>query len=452
MKKINRRNFLATTTTGAAGVILVPTILQSCGTGNSFNDRLRIAHIGVGSRGQAEMKHYFVSLDTSYSVATCDPFRQRRDASANYINDSYKKRGFKAPKCKSYLNFEEILERDDIDAVHITTPDHWHVPAAIKAARAGKHIMLAKPLGLSYPNYKILEKELIANDVRFHYGTQQRSMRHMQLGVNMIKEGLIGEIQKVEVWAPGYNQVNSPVCNEVPVPRNFDFDLWTGPARLNSYCPERVTNNSSWFQYDYSIGFLGGWGAHPLDIMIWALKDRMNGTYSCEGTGRFWEPGGMYNNIKGWDVHLEYETGVNVRFVSADVATDTNMIDYRTFKEGNGTTFFGSKGWISLGRTSAESNIQELNTKLNNFPKNKEGRILSEENKMGQMFIDVVNGKTAETNPLDEAILSDCISHMGDIAIRTGRKIKWNAAKGEVDNDAEANSLFVREMRKPYGV
>ncbi len=452
MKKITRRNFLSKTATGAAGVILVPTILQSCGTGNSFNDRLRIAHIGVGSRGQAEMKHYFVSLDTSYSVATCDPFKQRRDASANYINETYKKRGFKAPECKSYLNFDEILERDDIDAVHITTPDHWHVPAAIKAARAGKHIMLAKPLGLSYPNYKILEKELAANNVRFHYGTQQRSMRHMQLGVDMIKNGLIGEIERVEVWAPGFNPVNSPVCNEVPVPGNFDYDLWTGPARLNPYCPERVTNNSSWFQYDYSIGFLGGWGAHPLDIMIWAMKDKMSGAYSCEGTGRFWEPGGMYNNIKGWDVHLEYETGVKVRFVSTDVVNKTGMIDYRTFKEGNGTTFFGSKGWISLGRTSAQSDIPELNAKLNNFPKNKRGAILSEENKMGQMFIDVVNGKIAETNPLDEAILSDCISHMGDIAIRTGRKISWNPLKGEVENDREANSLFVREMRKPYTV
>ena len=452
MKKITRRNFLSKTATGAAGVILVPTILQSCGTGNSFNDRLRIAHIGVGSRGQAEMKHYFVSLDTSYSVATCDPFKQRRDASANYINETYKKRGFKAPECKSYLNFDEILERDDIDAVHITTPDHWHVPAAIKAARAGKHIMLAKPLGLSYPNYKILEKELAANNVRFHYGTQQRSMRHMQLGVDMIKNGLIGEIERVEVWAPGFNPVNSPVCNEVPVPGNFDYDLWTGQARLNPYCPERVTNNSSWFQYDYSIGFLGGWGAHPLDIMIWAMKDKMSGAYSCEGTGRFWEPGGMYNNIKGWDVHLEYETGVKVRFVSTDVVNKTGMIDYRTFKEGNGTTFFGSKGWISLGRTSAQSDIPELNAKLNNFPKNKRGAILSEENKMGQMFIDVVNGKIAETNPLDEAILSDCISHMGDIAIRTGRKISWNPLKGEVENDREANSLFVREMRKPYTV
>ena len=310
--------------------------------------------------------------------------------------------------------------------------------------------MLAKPLGLSFPNYKILEKELIDNDVRFHYGTQQRSMRHMQLGIDMINDGLIGEIEKVDAWAPGFNPVESPVCKETPVPADFDFDLWTGSAPLNSYCPERVTNNSSWFQYDYSIGFLGGWGAHPLDIMVWALKDKMNGSYLCSGTGNFWKPGGMYDNIRGWNVNYEYESGLLLNFVSTDKAVENNMLSSLRRKDENGTKFYGSKGWISLSRSSAQSNIPELDKEFNAFSKNDSGSIKSEENTMGQMFVDVVKGKTPETNPLDEAILSDCVSHMGDIAIRTKRKITWNSYKGEVFDDAEANSLFTREMREPY--
>jgi hypothetical protein len=126
------------------------------------------------------------------------------------------------------------------------------------------------------------------------------------------------------------------------------------------------------------------------------------------------------------------------------------MLDYRKIKEGNGTTFYGTKGWISLSRSSAQSNIPELNSKLNDFPKNKKGRINSEENRMGQLFLDVVTEKVPETNPLNEAILSDCVSHLADIAIRTERKITWNPDKGEVVDDSEANKLFVREMRKPY--
>ena len=254
--------------------------------------------------------------------------------------------------------------------------------------------MLAKPLGLSYPNYLELKKALKENDVRFHYGTQQRTRMHMQAGIDMIREGSIGEIEKVDVWAPGKNPVNSPVCKEVPVPDHFDFERWTGPAPLKSYCPDRVTNNSSWFQYDYSIGFLAGWGAHPLDVVVWGIKNKVNGQYSAKGTGTFWSEGGMYDNIYSWDVTYNYRSGVDIHFQSTDRA-ENKMLGHRTMKDGNGTTFYGSKGWISLSRHSGESDIPVLNKKLNNFPKDNSGRIISEENTMGQMFLDVVHGNIA---------------------------------------------------------
>jgi predicted dehydrogenase len=376
-------------------------------------------------------------------VATCDPFKKRRKDAAKSIAENYKERGVAAPKVESYLNYEEILERDDIDAVHITTPDHWHVPLAIHAARAGKHIMLAKPLGLSYPNFEILEKEVKRNDVRFHYATQQRSLKHIQIGIEMIQEGKIGEIERVDVWAPGPGGEN-PICKEVPVPADFDYDLWTGPAPLNPYCPKRVTNVGSWMQYDYSIGFLGGWGAHPLDVMIMGMKNQMSGKYTCEGTGNFWNEGGMYNNIMSWDLKLEYDSGVKVNFVSADRVEAKDFLHYRKKKDGNGTTFYGSKGWISLSRGSVESSIPEIDAKL------KAAR--SRDTSFGQMFVDVIKGNIAETNPLDEAILSDCVSHMGDMAIRTGDKITWDPKAGKVIDNEAANKWFVREMRAPYTV
>ena len=431
--------------------MLAPTILTSCSNWKGANSRVNIGHIGVGSRGSAELRSYFMPLKSSFQVAVSDVWKSRREKWTDQINSYYKKYDVKAPECTSYLDFEEMLLRDDIDAVHITTPDHWHVPAAIKAARAGKHIMLAKPLGLSYPNYLILQKELEKNNVHFHYGTQQRSMRHLQLGVKMIQEGLIGDIERVDVWAPGYNPVDSPVCNETPVPDGFDYDKWSGPAPLNTFCPDRVTNNSSWFQYDYSIGFLAGWGAHPLDVMVWALKDKVAGEYSCEGNGRFWPEGGIYNNILSWDLNYKYKSGLELHFVSTDVAKN-GILNHRKRKSGNGTTFYGTKGWISLSRSSAQSNIPSIDAKLNDFPKDKNGSIRSEENRMGQMFVDVVTGKSKETCPLSEAIISDTISHLGDIAIRTNRKVSWNPKIGEIINDAEANSLYVRKMREPYTV
>lgn len=440
--KISRREFSKKAVKGVVGSFLIPTILPSNFRWKGANDRIILGHIGVGDRGSWELKNYMLPLEGSLSVAISDVHLDRREGWAQNVNSYYNENGIKAPDCKPYLDFEEILERKDIDAVHVTTPDHWHVPAAIKAARSGKHVMLAKPLGLSYPNYLKLSTALKENNVRFHYATQQRSYEHMQMGVDMIREGTIGDIEKVSVWCPGKNPVNSPECVEVPVPEDFDFDRWTGPAPLKSYCPERVTNNSSWFQYDYSIGFLAGWGAHPLDVMVWALKEHINGIYSCEGTGKFWDEGGIYDNIYSWNVKYQYKNDLEVHFISDDVAKE--VIAHREEKESNGTTFYGTKGWISLSRNSVQSNIPDIHRKLNAASRGN--------NTFGQMFLDVIHGKISETCPLDEAILSDTLSHMGDIAIRAEEKVVWDPVKGKVLDNKKANKLFIRKMRKPYDI
>ncbi|KPL16230.1 MAG: hypothetical protein AMS23_07800 [Bacteroides sp. SM1_62] len=438
-----RRQFIRKSLAGAGGVILAPTILSSCTKG--ANERILIAHIGVGSRGTHILENYFLPLKNSISVAVSDVHLDRREDRKALVTNHYKESGIVAPECTACLDFEEILERDDIDAVVMAMPDHWHVPGAIKASRAGKHIYLEKPLGLSYPHYLKLQKELKARDLRFHYGTQQRVAMHMKMGIEMIKEGAIGEIEKTDVWCPPINPVESPVCPEpVPVPDTFDYDRWTGPAPLRPYCPERVTNNSSWFINDYSIGFLAGWGAHPLDILVWALKDEIEGRYTCEGEGGFWEPGGLYNNVNSWDLNYTFRQGIKMRFFSTDVAEKKNLLTYRTNEEQNGTTFYGSKGWISLSRSSANSSDPDIDGKLNNNIRDYIG--------MGEVFVDMVRGKTVEVCPISDAIISDSISHVGNMAVRTGRMITWDTGLGKAIDDEEANSLFIREMREPYYV
>jgi hypothetical protein len=267
----------------------------------------------------------------------------------------------------------------------------------------------------------------------------------MKMGIEMIKEGAIGEIEKVDVWCPPINPVESPVCPEaVPVPDTFDYNRWSGPAPLRPYCPERVTNNSSWFINDYSIGFLAGWGAHPLDVLVWGLKDEIEGRYTCEGEGGFWAPGGLYNNVNSWDLNYTFSQGIKMRFFSTDVAEEKNLLAYRTNEESNGTTFYGSKGWISLSRSSANSSDPDIDAKLNNNIRDYIG--------MGEAFIDTVRGKIGEVCPISDAIISDSISHVGNMAVRTGRMITWDTDLGKAIGDEEANSLYIREMRSPYGV
>lgn len=447
-KLFSRRDFVQTSVKGIIGVAAMPTLLTSCSNWKGANDRINVAHIGVGSRGTDELVSYFLPVKDAMNIAVADTFKGRRENVAQIINKYYKDNGVATAECGHYLDFQEILERKDIDAVHITTPDHWHVPAAILAARAGKHIMLAKPLGLSYPDFMTLKKEVADHDVRFHYGTQQRTSPHMQLAHDLIKEGAIGEIVRADVWAPGGGGDNV-VCNEAPVPEGFDYDRWSGPALLRNYCPERVTNVGSWYTNDYSIGFLAGWGAHPLDILVWIAKEKVDGVYSCEGTGKYWA-GGLYDNIRSWDLSLKYNNGFEVHFVSDDVSA-AGALTTGEKKDGDGTAFFGTKGWISVSRSSASSDIPDIHQKLNNFPKSN-GYIQSENNSMGQAFIDVVKGKTKELCPLDEAIISDTISHMGDIAIRSSRKVTWDPMQGQVAGDPEANMLFIRKLRSPYTI
>ncbi|WP_297090256.1 Gfo/Idh/MocA family oxidoreductase [uncultured Draconibacterium sp.] len=443
-KNRTRRNFLKNASIGGAGIILAPTILKSCAPGAAPSDKIRIAHIGVGAQSQHEIKFYFVDRETLFSVATCDPFKTRRDNTAAFINAKYKERGYNVPEVESIKHYEEVLSRDDVDAVHITTPDHWHVPMSIYAARAGKHVMVAKPLGLSIDNFKILEKEVAANNVKFHYATQQRAQGQMIAGIDMIKSGAIGEIEQVDVWCAGSGNHGNAMCVEAAVPEGFDYDLWTGPAPMNPYCAERVTNKGSWYNYDFSIGWLGGWGAHPLDIMVWGIKEQLKGNYTCEGEGKYWDAGGVYNNIKSWDLKLKYDSGLKVNFLSSDRLAEKDFLHYRKKKHGNGTTFWGTKGWISLSRGAAEASDPELNAKLEvaqSTPK-----------EFGQMFVDVIKGTIAETNPLDEAIMSDTISHMGDMAIRTGTKITWDSKQNRVIDNEGANQYFTRDMRNPYVV
>jgi hypothetical protein len=149
-RNISRRDFMQNSVKVALGAALLPTILPSCSNRKGVNDRVNVAHIGVGDRGGWELKNYLLPLRGALNVAVCDVFKDRRENAAALIDKFYLDNNDPAPKCIPYLDFEEMLMRKDIDAVHITTPDHWHLHAAIKAARAGKHIMLAKPLGLSY--------------------------------------------------------------------------------------------------------------------------------------------------------------------------------------------------------------------------------------------------------------------------------------------------------------
>jgi len=265
----------------------------------------------------------------------------------------------------------------------------------------------------------------------------------------MIKDGKIGKIEHIEVWSPDKSGVQVTAKKSEIIPDGFNYDKWLGPAPEKAYSQERCSTRGTWFINDYSIGWLAGWGAHPLDIAVMGAKDVLGGAYTLRGEGEFWPQEGLYDTVMSWDTHLEYDNGLKMRFLSSDRARPI-VEKHRDYDATDGTTFFGEKGWISLSRWTARASDPELNKELNSFPKDDRGRIKSENHKHGANFARVIKGEMSEFDPLDEAIISDTISHMGDIAIRTGKEVQWDPGKGKIINHPEANKLYDREMRAPY--
>lgn len=437
---------------GASGAVALgfPTIVPSSVFGrNAPSNHLNLAAIGVGGRGFGNNWHNFACYDDVRYVAVADCFASRRNKFAADCNNHYQ-----SEVCKAYADYREILQRDDVNGVVISTPDHWHVPIAYDAALAGKDMYVEKPLSIAMAWSKKLREAATKNNVIFQYGTQQRSMLSSQIAIDLVRNGYVGEIQRIDVWAPGGpKQWGNPAPADVPA--DLDYDRWTGAAPMKPYSKDRCTNQGGWFIYDYALGFLGGWGAHPLDLMQWAMDVDHTSPVAYEGKGEI-SSDGLADTVYTWDVNCRYEGAkvsgdkpVPVHFMSTDVAKPIVQTYHPRFR-GDGTTFFGTDGWISVSRGACymKQNDQLINTSNVQF---KPGELrVGGGNSHARNFLDCMKTRRPTVNPLESAIRSDTISHLSDIAIRTGRKITWDPKTETILDDPAASKMLDRPMREPY--
>jgi hypothetical protein len=283
---LTRRDLLKAATAAAAA----PYVITSTALGNAdtppASDRVTLGHIGVGNRGRSLLRG-FLNCKGVQSVAAADAYEARRKTAALQM------------KGKEYADFRELLAQDDIDAVVVATPDHWHVPIANAAARAGKDAYVEKPLGVTIEEDLLCRKTFQENGRIFQYGTQQRSMNHCHFGCELVRSGAIGEVSRIEVIAPNGGSGGS--TQAIPVPGGFDYEMWVGPAPFKPYTADRCKPPGTYWIFDYSIGYLGGWGAHPLDIMVWGSDADISGPIVLEGTGVIPEEG-LYDTVYNWNI------------------------------------------------------------------------------------------------------------------------------------------------------
>ncbi len=412
--KITRRTFVR----GVCSSVAAPYVITSSALGAEgkppASERVTIGLIGCGGRGSGVFRGLINA--GGQPIAACDAWKDRREKWAKQIGGT------------PYADFREMLARDDLDAVMIGSTDCWHVHHTVAAAKAGKDMYTEKPLGVCFREDQACRDACHRYERIFQYGTQQRSSAHCRFGCELVRSGRIGEIKELLVIAPDSKPGNSD--KPQPVPPNLDYNMWLGPAPWQPYCGQATGGNGWWHDYDYAIGFIAGWGAHPLDILVWGYDTHLTGPWEVEGTATI-PYNGRNDVVMKWDVNFRFANGVKMKFKPG----------------GNYTQFTGTEGWVGISRGGIKAEPASL---LKEKLGPDDVHLQVSHGGHGGNFIQAVKSRKPAVSNVDDAVHSDAISHVSDIAIRCGRKVVWDPLKEQFIGDDEANRRLNRAHREPW--
>jgi hypothetical protein len=435
--KIKRRDFIKSTSIGTVGAIAVPTIIPSYLLDRrSPANRINVAVIGIGRQTVSPNIPQFLKSDNAQIVAVCDVDSWRLANGQKQVNDYYsQQKGFAYKGCDAYGDFHEVLLRKDVDAVLIATPDHWHVPLAIEAARAGKHISLEKPISTCIEHGRQLVKAIKKYGVITRNDSEFRTLPKFARGVELVRNGRIGKLQRISVAVPS-DGPPLPVQPTMPVPPELNYDFWLGPAWETPYTEKRVhdikvnTTRPGWMRVDsYCNGMISNWGAHLMGIVQWGNNTEYSGPVNIEGTGEFDK--GLWNTLNKFDIKYRYASGVEVFFKI----------------ERPYVRFEGTNGWIEIeysnkltasSQAILDSPIGSGEVSFMNLPSDKEDFLLA-----------IKNGKQT-VEPLETAHRTISMCQLGLIAIKTGSTITWNPETEEITGDNAASALLNIPIREKY--
>ncbi len=424
--KPSRRQFLAATAAIAAPMIIPASALGKDGA-VAPSERINIGCIGVGNRGTNNMMAFHGKPETQI-VAVCDVDKARRDEAASLTEIGSE---------SAYNDYRELLARDDIDAVSIATPDHWHALNTIDAAKAGKDIFCEKPVSLTIEQGRKMADAVAQYDRILQTGTWRRSLQGCRDACELVRNGYIGELHTIECGVPegyairGEFKEGYPV---EPVPEGLDYDLWLGPAPEKPYTPARCHFNFRWL-LDYSAGYITDWGAHYYDIGQWGNNTDDTGPVRISGAAEYPRQGLFDAPVK----HLiEYDYANGVRMIAL---TSSDNKHY-------GIKFIGSEGWIHVESSKITSSLPDVD---NIVLKPDAIRLYNTDDHIG----DFINGVKQHTQPgatIEIGHRTATICHLGYIATTLKRELHWDPVKEEFKNDDEANALRSRPMRGDWAI
>ncbi|HYG33176.1 MAG TPA: Gfo/Idh/MocA family oxidoreductase [Clostridia bacterium] len=452
-----RRHFLKQTATLALTASALPSFVPASALGKSGkvapSNRIVVGCIGTGERGRGVMSGFLPQKDVQI-VAVCDVKTDQLALAKGEVNKHYQNQD-----CATYGDFREVVSRKDIDAFLIATPDHWHVLTALAAVRAGKDVYVEKPMGLSLAEDWALRKEVHKHKRVFQFGTQQRSSRLFRIACELVRNGRIGKLKHINVWAPG-SSPGGP-NNVAPVPPELNYDMWLGPAPFKPHtqdlCSSDFAKKTWWFKSDYALGFIAGWGVHPLDIAAWGA-DLFTGPIEVEGRGTFYCEGAC-DTATVWNIDMKFASGVTMKFVGVPNGGNRGLATGDTWPQekewtqryrrisSHGTSFEGTDGWVHIDRDGI--NLQPENL-IDENPDTFKVKLTKSPDHV-RNFLDCIKTRSETVCPIDEAVRSDTLCHIAEIAIRLNRRVVWDPKKERFIGDEEANlRLLGRKMRSPW--
>ncbi|MGC3961002.1 MAG: Gfo/Idh/MocA family oxidoreductase [Verrucomicrobiota bacterium] len=432
---LSRREFLSVTALAAAAA---PTILTSRVFGQENrpapSERINMGMIGVGWQGGGNMGN-FLNHKACQVVAVCDVDQKHLDAAVNIVNNRYKNQD-----CKAYRDFREMLARPDIDAVMIATPDHWHALAAIEAARQGKDIFGEKPLAHSIAEQQAIVKAVQQNKRIWQTGSWQRSEKHFHYAAEVVRNGLIGKLTRVEVGLPGghadFNRNKNKTAITEP-PAELDYDFWCGPAEKLPYIESRIHKNWRW-NYNTGGGQLLDWIGHHCDIAHWGMDCDNSGPLEIEGVGEFPAKDAVWNTCTKYRLTAKYPNDIEMV-----IAGGHNDIK-------GGTKWIGTDGWVWVDRSNAFASSKTELEDARRLPEELRKVKLYESRDHFGNFLDCVKSRKPTITPVEVAHHSAIPGHLGLIALLTGRKVKWDAQKEVILGDTDASKLLAHQYRDPW--
>jgi len=447
---MKRRDFLKSS--AAAGAIAAPVIIPSSVFG--ANDKINIGQIGCGRIAREHDLPGTMHYENARVIAVSDVDSKRMREGKEYVEKYYadKKGSESAANVKMYGDYKEMLADKDIDAVIISTPDHWHSQPAVEAALAGKDIYLQKPTSLTIDEGRILSDVVQRNGVILQMGTQQRSAPQFRVAAELVRNGRIGKLHTVKVGLPG--DPSGPEADEMPIPANLNYTMWLGSTPEVPYTeigvhPREGYGRPGWLRREqFGAGMITGWGQHHFDSAAWGMDTEYTGPISVEAVAQFPKSG-------LWDVHGDF-------MVKAEYENDITM--YTSGGYTNGIRYEGTEGWIFVSRgsyvASASDPVDTAKSKLaldasdpailKSKIKENEIHLYRSDEQHGN-WLDCIKSRKQPISRVEIGHRSCSVCLLSHIAMKIPGVLQWDPQKERFIGNELANSMLKRPQRSPYG-